>query len=34
MTQLMAYRDGELVPRDALPLRAELRQLVYSSLTA
>jgi CubicO group peptidase (beta-lactamase class C family) len=32
MTQLMAYQDGQLVPREALPLRGELRQLVYGSL--
>lgn len=31
MTQLMNFQNGELVPSDALPLRGELRQLVYGA---
>ena len=32
MTQLMNVQRGQLVPSDALPLRGDLRQLVYSAL--
>ncbi|MGH2835568.1 MAG: serine hydrolase domain-containing protein [Solirubrobacteraceae bacterium] len=32
MSQLMNFQHGQLVPSDALPLRGELRQLVYSAL--
>lgn len=32
MAQLMNFQNGQLVPSDALPLRGELRQLVYSAL--
>ena len=32
MSQLMAYVNGELIPRDALPIKGQLRQLVYSSM--
>ena len=32
MAQLMHFDSGELVPSEALPLREELRQLVYSAL--
>jgi CubicO group peptidase (beta-lactamase class C family) len=34
MTQLMNFQNGQLVPSDALPLRGELRQLVYAALIA
>lgn len=34
MTQLMNFRNGDLVPSEVLPLRAELRQLVHSALVA
>jgi CubicO group peptidase (beta-lactamase class C family) len=32
MTQVMPFRDSQLVPADAYPIRTQLRQLVYSAL--